>query len=45
VNDLTDPALVDRLTGTAALNSVPVRVEAATASAPDGISAEATWAC
>src|SRR4051794_27700314 len=27
VNDITDPAVVDRLTGNAALNSVPVRVE------------------
>ena len=27
VNDVTDPALVDRLTGNAALNAVPVRVE------------------
>jgi len=29
VNDITDPAVVDRLTGNAALNAVPVRVEAA----------------
>src|SRR6185437_14663838 len=28
VNDITDPAIVDRLTGTAAVNDVPVRVEA-----------------
>jgi anaerobic selenocysteine-containing dehydrogenase len=28
VNDITDPALVDRLTGNAAFNAVPVRVEA-----------------
>jgi anaerobic selenocysteine-containing dehydrogenase len=27
VNDITDPALVDRLTGNAALNAVPVRLE------------------
>jgi anaerobic selenocysteine-containing dehydrogenase len=31
VNDITDPTLVDRLTGTAALNAVPVRVTAASA--------------
>jgi anaerobic selenocysteine-containing dehydrogenase len=31
VNDITDPALVDRLTGNAALNAVPVRVEAVAA--------------
>jgi anaerobic selenocysteine-containing dehydrogenase len=29
VNDITDPSVVDRLTGNAAFNSVPVRVEAA----------------
>ncbi len=29
MNDITDPAIVDRLTGNAAFNSVPVRVEAA----------------
>ena len=28
VNDVTDPAIVDRLTGNAAVNDVPVRVEA-----------------
>jgi anaerobic selenocysteine-containing dehydrogenase len=28
MNDITDPAVVDRLTGNAAFNSVPVRVEA-----------------
>jgi anaerobic selenocysteine-containing dehydrogenase len=28
VNDITDPALVDRLTGNAAFNAVPVRLEA-----------------
>jgi anaerobic selenocysteine-containing dehydrogenase len=28
VNDITDPGVVDRLTGTAAFNAVPVRVEA-----------------
>ena len=27
MNDITDPAVVDRLTGNAALNAVPVRVE------------------
>jgi anaerobic selenocysteine-containing dehydrogenase len=29
VNDITDPAVVDRVTGNAAMNAVPVRVEAA----------------
>jgi anaerobic selenocysteine-containing dehydrogenase len=29
VNDITDPGLVDRVTGNAAMNAVPVRVEAA----------------
>jgi hypothetical protein len=29
VNDITDPALVDRITGNAALNATPVRVEPA----------------
>lgn len=29
VNDITDPALVDRVTGNAAMNAVPVRVETA----------------
>ena len=29
VNDITDPRIVDRLTGNAAFNAVPVRVEAA----------------
>jgi len=29
VNDITDPSLVDALTGNAAFNAVPVRVEAA----------------
>jgi anaerobic selenocysteine-containing dehydrogenase len=29
VNDITDPALVDRVTGNAAMNGVPVRVETA----------------
>jgi anaerobic selenocysteine-containing dehydrogenase len=28
VNDITDPAVVDRVTGNAAMNAVPVRVEA-----------------
>ncbi|HEY5189741.1 MAG TPA: molybdopterin-dependent oxidoreductase [Solirubrobacteraceae bacterium] len=32
VNDITDPSIVDRLTGNAALNAVPVRVEAVSAS-------------
>jgi hypothetical protein len=27
MNDITDPKLVDRLTGNAAFNAVPVRVE------------------
>ena len=31
VNDITDPAIVDRLTGNAAVNDVPVRVEAVVA--------------
>jgi anaerobic selenocysteine-containing dehydrogenase len=34
VNDITDPAVVDRLTGNAAFNAVPVRVEAATPAEP-----------
>ena len=29
VNDLTDPSMVDRLTGNAAFNAVPVKVAAA----------------
>jgi hypothetical protein len=29
VNDITDPAIIDRLTGNAAVNDVPVRVEPA----------------
>ena len=29
VNDITDPAVLDELTGNAAFNSVPVRLEAA----------------
>jgi predicted molibdopterin-dependent oxidoreductase YjgC len=29
VNDITDPSVVDAITGNAAFNSVPVRVEAA----------------
>jgi len=33
MNDITDPAIVDRLTGNAAFNAVPVRVEAALAPA------------
>jgi anaerobic selenocysteine-containing dehydrogenase len=39
VNDITDPTLVDRLTGTAAFNAVPVRVTAAHAPQSDGVSA------
>jgi anaerobic selenocysteine-containing dehydrogenase len=31
VNDITDPSVVDVVTGNAALNAVPVRVEAAAA--------------
>jgi anaerobic selenocysteine-containing dehydrogenase len=31
MNDITDPAVVDRVTGNAAFNAVPVRVEAAAA--------------
>jgi anaerobic selenocysteine-containing dehydrogenase len=34
VNDITDPSVVDAITGNAAFNAVPVRVEAARASAP-----------
>jgi anaerobic selenocysteine-containing dehydrogenase len=34
VNDITDPSLVDRLTGNAAFNAVPVRVEAVPTTAP-----------
>jgi anaerobic selenocysteine-containing dehydrogenase len=33
MNDITDPAIVDRLTGNAAFNAVPVRVEAVPAEA------------
>ncbi len=33
VNDITDPAIVDRLTGNAAVNDVPVKVEAVVAEA------------
>jgi hypothetical protein len=29
VNDITDPSVVDAITGNAAFNAVPVRVEAA----------------
>ncbi len=39
VNDITDPSVVDRLTGNAAFNDVPVRVEAVTAEAQDEPSA------
>ena len=35
VNDITDPALVDRLTGNAAFNAVPVRLEAVAGAALD----------
>ncbi len=31
VNDITDPKIVDRLTGNAAVNDVPVRIDAVTA--------------
>ena len=34
MNDITDPAVVDRLTGNAAFNAVPVRVEALAADDP-----------
>jgi anaerobic selenocysteine-containing dehydrogenase len=37
VNDITDPTLVDRLSGNAALNAVPVRVEVVAAA--DGVGA------
>jgi anaerobic selenocysteine-containing dehydrogenase len=36
VNDVTDPAIVDRLTGNAAFNDVPVRVEAVGAAVTAG---------
>ena len=41
VNDVTDPAIVDRLTGTAAFNDVPVRVRAVAAgeAQPAGVAA------
>ena len=39
VNDITDPSIVDRLTGNAAYNDVPVRVEAAGAYSPPAASA------
>ena len=39
VNDITDPSIVDRLTGNAAYNDVPVRVEAADAYSPPAASA------
>jgi len=29
VNDITDPSVIDAITGNAAFNAVPVRVEAA----------------
>jgi len=29
VNDITDPSVIDTITGNAAFNAVPVRVEAA----------------
>jgi anaerobic selenocysteine-containing dehydrogenase len=36
VNDITDPSVVDRLTGNAAFNDVPVRIDAApTIGAPE----------
>jgi len=34
VNDVTDPSIVDRLTGNAAFNDVPVRIEAVAVLAP-----------
>ncbi|HTY33448.1 molybdopterin oxidoreductase family protein [Mycobacterium sp.] len=41
VNDITDPSVLDRLTGNAAYNAVPVRVEAAvpTPTAPEAVGA------
>jgi anaerobic selenocysteine-containing dehydrogenase len=36
VNDITDPSSVDRLTGNAAFNDLPVRLEAVTATADAG---------
>jgi anaerobic selenocysteine-containing dehydrogenase len=41
MNDVTDPARVDRLTGNAAFNGVPVRVEAVPAEAEDAELTEA----
>jgi anaerobic selenocysteine-containing dehydrogenase len=38
VNDITDPAVVDRLTGNAAFNAVPVRLEPAGAAATSSAS-------
>jgi anaerobic selenocysteine-containing dehydrogenase len=35
VNDITDPSVVDRLTGNAAYNAVPVNVQAAATRAPE----------
>jgi anaerobic selenocysteine-containing dehydrogenase len=41
VNDITDPARVDRLSGNAAFNAVPVRIEPASAAATTGPAAGA----
>jgi anaerobic selenocysteine-containing dehydrogenase len=40
VNDITDPSIVDRLTGNAALNAVPVRIEAVAGTEADTFSDE-----
>ena len=42
VNDITDPSIVDRLTGNAAFNDVPVRVQAAVPSAEPQLAAAGT---
>ena len=44
VNDITDPKVVDRLTGNAAYNDVPVRVEAVAGAPQSGKAAEAAVA-
>jgi anaerobic selenocysteine-containing dehydrogenase len=40
VNDITDPALVDRLTGNAALNAVPVRVQGVVAAPESAVTGD-----
>ncbi len=44
VNDVTDPAIVDRLTGNAAFNDVPVRIEAVAERADAGAELDAVGA-